>query len=717
MPDAGKKKHTWLTITGIIILLLLLSAVWSIPRTVSDLYISLAAGRDVMAGNINTPDDWSFSTNGRIWINQNWGADVILYATHILGSETGLLIIKFLLLALTCLFLILALRRLEIPLPICLLTTALCMAAINVYAILRPNLFTLTLLPLELWLLYQSRTRTWIVWLAVLVVLCWANLHGGFLFGLGMLILHAVCTLLPAPFKEKGNALKKHWQLLAAVVTALLLAGLVNPFGFRNLTHPLLMTQGGVWNVMRDWQPLWETGVLGSFMAGITGFLAVMGIILLLLIVRLTHLLAAGKPKKKKQPSEKKSIPRPRTAYAAAKRKNRRRAANAVNNSKQLQLNFKVVDGNLIFDIALGLVSIVMAVLSNRFVAIALLALAPILARQLHWLSKKFHQGWLVPIGGFCLVLIIAILLIYDNARTYNPRNPVQNTGKGSFFERMHYTNMTYDAELVRFINANNISGPVFSWQWEGYLRWNAPQMQPFIGGRAQQVYSTEALMQYLLISGSTESTYNVKAARDALNSLGAHYLITYHSGGYYNQIYAALTGNNWVIVYADARCLLFANINVPVAAETTGQLRDGELTFGTETARTMSRAANILSQPARWESDNLAALFADAYTREPCWLWSYMILFTHTQGNKVLFGQIVRLLEEQLVRLESMPLDNAGAGDILECRAYIAESLANLAGHMNMPDIQEKRSRSQLAAQKLWSGILGRWKPLIIEN
>ena len=76
MPDVGKKIHTCLTITGTVILLLLIAAVWSIPRTVSDLNISLAAGRDVLAGKLNTPDDWSFSTNGNVWINQNWGADV-----------------------------------------------------------------------------------------------------------------------------------------------------------------------------------------------------------------------------------------------------------------------------------------------------------------------------------------------------------------------------------------------------------------------------------------------------------------------------------------------------------------------------------------------------------------------------------------------------------------------------------------------------------------
>jgi hypothetical protein len=680
MPLAGKKIHTSLTITGTIILLLLISTVWSIPRSVSDLYISLAAGRDVLDGKLNSPDDWSFSTNGKVWINQNWGADVILYAAQALGGGTGLLAIKYLLLAFTGLFLILALRRIEIPLPLCLLTAALCIAAINVYAILRPNLFTLTLLPLELMLLYQSRTRTWIVWLAVLAVLCWANLHGGFLFGLGMLMLHAACTLLPALCKEKGKALKQHWQIPAAAVLALLLAALANPFGLRNLTLPLLMTQGGVWNVMLDWQPLWKAGLLGSFIAGIIGFLAALSITLFLLVLRLIHLFVSGKPKN-----------RPHAAGSA---------------------------GNLVFDIVLALVSIVMAVLSNRFLPIALLAMAPLLARQLRWLAKTFHPGWLATPCGLILVLMFAILLICDNVRTYDPRNPLQNTGEGTFFERMHYTNMTYDAELVRFINANNIRGPVFSpWQWEGYLRWNAPQMQPFIGGRAQQVYSTEAFIQYLRISGSTKSTYNVKAARDELNSLGAHYLITGNSRSFYNPIYAALTGNNWVIVYADARCLLFANTRVPDAAEISRKLWDGQLTFETEAARTMSRAAYILSQPARWEADNLAALFRAAYAREPLWLWSYMMLFTHTQGMEELFGQISALMEEQLMHLESMPLDNADAGRILECRDYIAESLANLAGHMNRPDIKEKRIQSQLAAKQLWSGIVKRWKPLIIAN
>ena len=384
----------------------------------------------MLASKLNIPDDWSFSTNGKVWINQNWGADVILYAAHTHGHETGLLAIIFLLLALTGLFLILAMRRMEIPLPFCLLTSAICIAAINVFAILRPNLFTLTLLPLELWLLYQSLSHTWIVWFAVLVILCWANLHGGFLFGLGMLWLHATCTLLPALFKEKGKSLKQHWQLSIAAVAALLLAAMVNPFGLHNLTLPLLMTRRGVWNVMLEWQPILKTELLGSFMVGIIGFLFVLGITLLLLFFRLAHTLVGRKPKI------------------------RPHAASPAGNFKYLQSGFNEAEDSLIFDIVLALVSIVMAVLSNRFLAIALLTMAPTLAFQLRWLAGTFHFCWLTTTRSFSLILIFSILLIYDNARSYDPRNPLSAAEPSRFTVQRTLSNTSsYPAAQDRLTN------------------------------------------------------------------------------------------------------------------------------------------------------------------------------------------------------------------------------------------------------------------------
>jgi hypothetical protein len=684
--DKAESPHTRIVmnVTGIMLLLFIIAAVWSIPREVSDLYISLAAGRDVLAGKLNTPDDWSFSTHNRVWMNQNYGAGIIFYLTTVIFGETGLLAVKFILLALCALFLGFALRTMKIPLPLILLVTALTLAAINVYAILRPNLFTIALVPLELWLLYKSREQTWFIWLAAAVTLIWANVHGGFVFGLGMLWLWTACVLIPALIKEKGKAFKTHWQLLAAAVTAVVLAGLVTPYGIQNLTLAFMFTRGAVWNTLRDWLPIWKTRGLSTFMSSIVFFLVILAVTLLLLGLHLTYVLVFSKQKTPRQ--EKRDT------------------------------------GSILFGAILALTAVIMAVLSNRFIALALILVAPILACELHWHIQRLQHSrlkglpWLPTVIGYCMVFVLGALILFDNVRSYDPRNPVRNTGTGSFFEKMHYTNTAYNPELVKFINANNMSGHVFSpWKWEGYLRWNAPRVQTFIGGRGHQIYTEDTFNQYMYISGSAVPEYQSWAPQDILNATGAQYLITGNSYDFYDTIMTALSAGNWVIIYADTHNLLFANTRWPPAAEAAKQLSAGGLHFETDAARAMSLAAHVLSQPALWQAQHITALFSEAYTYEPGWLWSYKMLFTNARSDALLFEQVIGLLEQQLVRLEGMSLEGADAVTLLRCRMYIAESLANLARQVNRTDIVEEMMKSYLQSRELLTALSLTWKHIIV--
>jgi hypothetical protein len=61
---------------------LLLALVWAEPRPNDDLFIALAGGRDALAGHLGHPDDWSYTTEGRVWVNQNWASDVLFYLVH-----------------------------------------------------------------------------------------------------------------------------------------------------------------------------------------------------------------------------------------------------------------------------------------------------------------------------------------------------------------------------------------------------------------------------------------------------------------------------------------------------------------------------------------------------------------------------------------------------------------------------------------------------------
>jgi hypothetical protein len=128
-----------------------------------------------------------------------------------------------------------------------------------------------------------------------------------------------------------------------------------------------------------------------------------------------------------------------------------------------------------------------------------------------------------------------------------------------------------------------------------------------------------------------------------------------------------------------------------------------------------MSLAANVLSQPGLWQAQNIAALFFEAYKYNPGWLWSYKMLFTNSQSNATLFKQVTGLLEQQLVRLEGMSLEGADAVNLLQCRMYIARSLADLASQVNRPDIAAEKDKSYLQSRQILSAIYSKWKQVIV--
>lgn len=192
---------------GLLAVLLAVVTVWSVPRPTGDLYVGLAAGRDILDGKLNAIDDWSFSTNNdrekRVWVNQNWGTHLLYYFAHDWGGETGLLVLKALLLLVGAAFLALACRRRGVGWPIALLVAGGIMAAGRSFIDLRPNLTTLMFIPVMLYVLYwtQDRPRR-IWWVMVIFGVLWANLHGGFFLGLLVMGLWAACMIVPPMLDE-----------------------------------------------------------------------------------------------------------------------------------------------------------------------------------------------------------------------------------------------------------------------------------------------------------------------------------------------------------------------------------------------------------------------------------------------------------------------------------------------------------------------------------
>jgi hypothetical protein len=213
-------------LVGLMVLLLAVLTVWTVPRPTGDLYVALAAGRDILNGKLGSVDDWSYNTQGRVWVNQNWGTHLLYYLFykaaggkdgHVAADEgsgeIGLLVLKLLLLLTGATFLALACRRRGAGWPVALVVAGGVMAAGRSFIDLRPNLTTLMFVPVMLHLLYRTAEKPSRSWLVMIVFgLVWANLHGGFFLGLVTMGLWCVCLIAPQAFvwHDSGQAALPH---------------------------------------------------------------------------------------------------------------------------------------------------------------------------------------------------------------------------------------------------------------------------------------------------------------------------------------------------------------------------------------------------------------------------------------------------------------------------------------------------------------------------
>lgn len=188
-----------------------------------DLTYQLRAGAEILATRaIPSTDTWTFTAAGQPWVDQQWGAQVVLATVERLGSWTGLALFRALVTGVIFSALVLIARRRGLPAR----TTALLVLIAFVLAApamaLRPQLLGMGCFAVVLLLVADRRAHPRGLWLVPVVVAVWANLHGSFFLGplvLGLAWLEDRHDQAPAP----GRTL--------AVGVASALAACVTPFG------------------------------------------------------------------------------------------------------------------------------------------------------------------------------------------------------------------------------------------------------------------------------------------------------------------------------------------------------------------------------------------------------------------------------------------------------------------------------------------------------
>ncbi|SRR5579875_523259 len=211
-----------------------------------DLWMHILLGREMLSGGYIPPRN-SFSYSGPVqpWHNHVWLAQLIFAFFYDSLGIIGLKVVKLLCVGVAVAGLAAGLSRTKASPSMRRIVLLAAAASIAPYAQFRPQLFTIAMLSVLMAILagevYQGRARMWPL---VPLFALWANLHGGFVVGLGALSV----TSLFVGWREMGTGRRiSRACRIGAVTIACAMATLVNPFGFglwdtvlHSVSHPFI---------------------------------------------------------------------------------------------------------------------------------------------------------------------------------------------------------------------------------------------------------------------------------------------------------------------------------------------------------------------------------------------------------------------------------------------------------------------------------------------
>ena len=194
-------------------------------------------------------DPFSFTWAGRPWVPIEWLAEVFYASAYRLAGYGGVAaLVTAALMALHWIVYANATRFLR---PWIAVATLVAMdVALIPMLLARPHLLTWPLLALWTWLLLRARERNSAPPLvAALLMALWANLHGGFVFGLAIAGAFGLEALVAASVRPRAL---RQWLVFGVLCLA---AVFINGNGIEGVVHPLRFTQLQMLPLIDEWKP------------------------------------------------------------------------------------------------------------------------------------------------------------------------------------------------------------------------------------------------------------------------------------------------------------------------------------------------------------------------------------------------------------------------------------------------------------------------------
>ncbi|QEH36888.1 hypothetical protein OJF2_54730 [Aquisphaera giovannonii] len=236
--NEGATRGLRLLDASLVLLFLALTALLGVfPLKDADNYWHLRTGDLIRrTGSIPRVDFYTFTREGKAWIDLHWLFQVGMSWVNERGGVAGLILAKVLITTAAVALLITARRR-SWPVWAMVLSWLPALVVLSGRMYVRPETLSLLYLSAYLAIVCRWDRRPILAWVLPLVQVAWVNSHG--LFVLGPVVL--AFGLIDALLRGRTLAPDPHrwWKTVGPAAAGVFLACLVNPYGLRGATYPL----------------------------------------------------------------------------------------------------------------------------------------------------------------------------------------------------------------------------------------------------------------------------------------------------------------------------------------------------------------------------------------------------------------------------------------------------------------------------------------------
>lgn len=216
----------------------------SFPLWDYDFWWHIATGRYIVeTGSLPEKDPFSYTSlleENRNpfpeWENfilkQYWLSQIIFYLIYDNIGTAGIIILRSLLLTMTLIMVLWRLQRWSVSFPVSFIFIFILSLATPITTGERPVLFTIFFTTVFIFLLEDFKdSKTKLIFLLTPLMLLWANMHGGFVIGAGIIVIYMLGEGINI-FLGKSTCTKKEIFLFYSAGVLAIVASFINPAGW-----------------------------------------------------------------------------------------------------------------------------------------------------------------------------------------------------------------------------------------------------------------------------------------------------------------------------------------------------------------------------------------------------------------------------------------------------------------------------------------------------